>query len=50
MVFLQETKTTVVTESFVRSLWKDNNFEYVEVDSDGRSGGMICAWDPGVFQ
>ncbi|GFZ11115.1 hypothetical protein Acr_22g0005130 [Actinidia rufa] len=40
MISLLETKTTVVTERFVKSLWKDNNFEYVEVDSDGRAGGV----------
>ena len=35
MVFLQETKTTVVTERFVRSLWKHNHLSMLKMTQMG---------------
>ncbi|XP_028068302.1 uncharacterized protein LOC114270872 [Camellia sinensis] len=39
-----------MNDCFVRSLWLSENFEFMVVDSDGSAGGLICVWNPEVFQ
>ncbi|XP_028124401.1 uncharacterized protein LOC114321436 [Camellia sinensis] len=50
IVFFQETKKTVVSKNAVRGLWGSKNMEFMSVDPDGSAGGLLCIWDPAVFQ
>ncbi|GJY57883.1 RNA-directed DNA polymerase, eukaryota [Tanacetum coccineum] len=34
----------------VRSCWGNSIFEYVQSDSVGYSGGILCIWDPNSFR
>ncbi|PWA36913.1 RNA-directed DNA polymerase, eukaryota [Artemisia annua] len=34
----------------IRRLWGRGRVEHVAVDSCGRSGGLLCMWDPNVFE
>ncbi|GJZ12510.1 RNA-directed DNA polymerase, eukaryota [Tanacetum coccineum] len=49
VVGLQETKLKEVDEIFVKRMWYDNNFGFAQVNSDGRSGGIITIWDSNIF-
>ncbi|XP_028116645.1 uncharacterized protein LOC114314370 [Camellia sinensis] len=50
MVFVQESKRVSLSEWDIRSIWGCTRFEYMEVGSQGSSGGIICVWDPEFFQ
>ncbi|XP_028123615.1 uncharacterized protein LOC114320750 [Camellia sinensis] len=50
MELLPETKKTKILEAEVRLLWPKDNMEFMTVDSEGATGGLLCVWDPGVFQ
>lgn len=50
LLMMQETKRRSMNDCFVRSLWPLENFEFMVVDSDGSAGGLICVWNPKVFQ
>ncbi|XP_028052944.1 uncharacterized protein LOC114257381 [Camellia sinensis] len=50
LLMMQETKTKSMNDYFVRSLWPSENFEFMLVDSDGSAEGLICVWNPEVFQ
>ncbi|CAL5415768.1 unnamed protein product [Camellia sinensis] len=49
-VLLQETKKTSISESEVRTLWGRRDMEFMAVDSEGLAGGLLCIWDPSLFQ
>lgn len=49
MVMLQETKRTVMSEQFVKSMWPWDYFNFLTVDAEGSAGGLICIWKPEVF-
>lgn len=49
MVLLQETKRSSIDVSVVRSLWPIDSLEFMVVDMDGSSGGLLCIWNPEVF-
>lgn len=49
MVFIQETKTTTMTNSFVSSLWGSEDVEWMTKDSMGASGGIITVWNKNVI-
>lgn len=34
----------------VKSLWGNYQFEFATSSSQGRSGGLLSIWDPGVFK
>ncbi|GKB60199.1 RNA-directed DNA polymerase, eukaryota [Tanacetum coccineum] len=34
----------------VKSCWGNNNFEFVHSDAVGKSGGILCIWDPNAFR
>ncbi|GFZ16219.1 hypothetical protein Acr_25g0006280 [Actinidia rufa] len=40
-VLLQESKMENVNRGMVRQLWKDDNFDFVEMGADGSAGGSI---------
>ncbi|CAL5385523.1 uncharacterized protein LOC114290665 [Camellia sinensis] len=50
IALFQETKKAIESNDMVRSLWTRDKMEYMVVNSDGLAGGLLCIWDPGVFQ
>lgn len=50
MVLLQETKRSTIDEKFVRSIWGREQMDFMTVDSTGAAGGLLCIWNPEVFQ
>ncbi|CAL5381702.1 unnamed protein product [Camellia sinensis] len=50
MVLLQETKRSTIDEKFVRSIWGREQMDFMAVDSAGAAGGLLCIWNPEVFQ
>ena len=48
-VGLQETKMESIDLFCVRYCWGNNNFEFVHSDAVGKSGGILCMWDPNAF-
>ncbi|KAL7222099.1 hypothetical protein ACSBR1_023919 [Camellia fascicularis] len=50
MVFLQETKRAKISEELVRSLWPGVEMDFVVVNLDGSSGGLLCIWKPSAFE
>ncbi|KAL7194493.1 hypothetical protein ACSBR1_034841 [Camellia fascicularis] len=49
VLFLQETKKVGVSEELVKSIWPYDDLEYMSVDADGFSGGVLCVWKASVF-
>lgn len=49
VLFLQETKKAGVSTKLVNSLWPCDDMEYMVVDAEGLSGGILCVWKPSVF-
>ncbi|GJU28893.1 RNA-directed DNA polymerase, eukaryota [Tanacetum coccineum] len=45
-----ETKMGTMDLNTVRSCWGNSIFEYVQSDSVGYSGGILCIWDPNSFR
>lgn len=41
-----ETKVTILLTPFVRNIWCDDEFGCDVLEAVGRSGGIICVWDP----
>ncbi|XP_028081433.1 uncharacterized protein LOC114282869 [Camellia sinensis] len=50
MVLLQETKKSVSNEKLARSIWVGEMMDFMAVDSTGAAGGLLCVWNPEVFQ
>ncbi|XP_028052577.1 uncharacterized protein LOC114257061 [Camellia sinensis] len=50
MVLLQETKKEVINAELVNSIWVGEKMEFMSVDSVGVAGGLLCIWNPEVFQ
>ncbi|XP_028090713.1 uncharacterized protein LOC114290913 [Camellia sinensis] len=50
MVLLQENKRSTIDEKFVRSIWGREQMDFMAVDSAGAAGGLLCIWNPEVFQ
>ncbi|XP_028102796.1 uncharacterized protein LOC114302038 [Camellia sinensis] len=50
LLLLQETKKASISESEVRTLWGRSNMEFMAVDSKGTTWGLLCIWDPSLFQ
>ncbi|XP_028064362.1 uncharacterized protein LOC114267521 [Camellia sinensis] len=49
VLFLQETKKVGVSKELVKSIWPYDDLEYMSVDADGFSGGVLCVWKASVF-
>ncbi|XP_028085071.1 uncharacterized protein LOC114286171 [Camellia sinensis] len=45
-----ETKKSSINEEFVRLIWPGEKMEFMAVYSDGVVGGLLCIWNPDVFQ
>lgn len=50
IVLLQETKKSEVNSELVKIIWPGDYFEFMSVDAIGRAGGLLCTWNPDVFQ
>ncbi|XP_028113024.1 uncharacterized protein LOC114311158 [Camellia sinensis] len=50
MVLFQETKKLEFSEEDVRSVWVRAKMEFMVVDAEASAGGLLCIWDPDVFQ
>lgn len=50
IVLLQETKKSEVNSELVKTIWPGDYFEFMSVDAIGRAGGLLCTWNPDVFQ
>ncbi|XP_028113488.1 uncharacterized protein LOC114311546 [Camellia sinensis] len=50
MVLLRETKRSTIDEKFVRSIWGIEQMDFMAVDSAEVAGGLLCIWNPEVFQ
>lgn len=42
MVFLQETKQTSISITFVKSLWHGVDMDFMDVSFEGAAGGSLC--------
>ncbi|XP_057808814.1 uncharacterized protein LOC131023285 [Salvia miltiorrhiza] len=49
MCFIQETKMIEFKEEVCRSWWGHNSTETAVRNSEGRSGGILCAWNKEKF-
>ncbi|GKE34307.1 RNA-directed DNA polymerase, eukaryota [Tanacetum coccineum] len=47
---LQETKMEKISTMDVKFLWGNYIFDHIVCEALGNSGGILCAWDPNVFQ
>ncbi|XP_028072866.1 uncharacterized protein LOC114275081 [Camellia sinensis] len=50
IALFQETKKAELSEEVVRSVWAKEKMEYMGVDAEGSAGGLLCIWDPDIFQ
>nr|XP_043616235.1 uncharacterized protein LOC122588172 [Erigeron canadensis] len=48
-ISFQETQCSGLSEAYFRSFWGSQDMEWDIVEPTGRSGGLACVWDPGVF-
>ncbi|GJV52623.1 RNA-directed DNA polymerase, eukaryota [Tanacetum coccineum] len=47
---LQETKMEKISTMDVKFLWGNYIFDHIVCEALGNFGGILCAWDPNVFQ
>ncbi|KAJ9557521.1 hypothetical protein OSB04_012135 [Centaurea solstitialis] len=47
---LQETKLSIVQDWQVKSVWGRNSMDYVALESEGNSTGIITVWDNSLFR
>ncbi|KAF5934417.1 hypothetical protein HYC85_030588 [Camellia sinensis] len=50
VLLLQETKRSKVDEMFLKSLWPWEELESMEVGAEGSVGGLLCLWNPQIFE
>lgn len=46
----QETKKSQISEVEVRTSWTRDKMEFMAMDAEGLAGGLLCIWDPDIFQ
>ncbi|XP_028081929.1 uncharacterized protein LOC114283306 [Camellia sinensis] len=47
---LEETKKASLSDKEIKDLWARDRLEFMTVDAEGSAGGLLCIWDPGMFQ
>ncbi|GJU10052.1 RNA-directed DNA polymerase, eukaryota [Tanacetum coccineum] len=47
---IKETKMENISAMDVKFLWGNSNFDYIFSEAIDNSGGILCTWDPNVFQ
>ncbi|XP_028114977.1 uncharacterized protein LOC114312878 [Camellia sinensis] len=50
IALFQETKKASMSEKEIKEIWARDSMEYMTVDVEGSAGGLLCIWDPAVFQ
>lgn len=48
-LFFKETKKDGMSRDMVRSVWPNDELEFMSVDTDGSAGGLLCVWRPLIF-
>ncbi|XP_022019587.1 uncharacterized protein LOC110919629 [Helianthus annuus] len=48
-VAIQETQFSELPERIIKRFWDNTVMDYIKVNADGRSGGLLSMWSPGVF-
>ncbi|KAK9024994.1 hypothetical protein V6N11_064895 [Hibiscus sabdariffa] len=49
MAIFHETKLEFIDDKVVKRVWHSDQFVFVFAPSIGRSGGVLCIWDPMLF-
>ncbi|GKV52698.1 hypothetical protein SLEP1_g59269 [Rubroshorea leprosula] len=49
-LMIQESKVEVANDQLCRSIWGQDCVEWCAKSSDGRAGGLLCLWDPNLFE
>ncbi|XP_022006792.1 uncharacterized protein LOC110905209 [Helianthus annuus] len=49
-IAIQETQFRDLPDRVIKRFWDNTAFDYIKVDADGRSGGLLSIWSPGVFK
>ena len=47
---LQETKRRGITDFSLKNIWRSHDFEAVQKDALGQSGGLISMWNKSLFK
>lgn len=50
IILIQETKKSEVNLGLIRSIWPSDHFEFMSIDAVGRARGLLCIWNPEIFQ
>ncbi|XP_028073507.1 uncharacterized protein LOC114275726 [Camellia sinensis] len=50
IALFKETKKAFMSEKEIKEIWARDRMEYTTVDAEGSAGGLLCIWDPRVFQ
>ncbi|XP_028075236.1 uncharacterized protein LOC114277537 [Camellia sinensis] len=50
LALFQETKKASLSSVDVKRVWLRDKMEYMVVDAEGQAGGLLCIWDPEMFQ
>lgn len=45
MLLLQESKQGIISENFIKSIWWEDNFDYLDVEASGNARGLLCIWN-----
>lgn len=48
-MLLQETKQRSLSTELIRTIWWNDQFDYMEVDALESAGGLLCIWNPNIF-
>ncbi|XP_076884607.1 uncharacterized protein LOC143533846 [Bidens hawaiensis] len=46
---IQETQMVDLNKIKVSNIWDNSPFDYIIQNACGRSGGLLCLWDPNIF-
>lgn len=49
ILLIQQTKRSNIQARDAKSIWPWDNMEFLAVDAEGNSGGLLCVWNPNVF-
>ncbi|XP_071695905.1 uncharacterized protein [Rutidosis leptorrhynchoides] len=50
IVVIQESKCHEVSNKWIRRIWGNSDFDFIQKPMIGRSGGMLIIWDPNIFK
>lgn len=50
VLLIQETKRSNIDDGFIKSLWPTEDVGFLEVGAEGSAGGLLCLWNPEVFE